>query len=302
MDIPMFDIKIGTMIPGMKADSMIPQLNPKGFETYELHFENWNCDMDYHEHSKRVLDTLDGRKISVLGHYGNTLKDERVRRGVELLIDNARLYGCDVIGVFAGGDPSKSVPDTIPEFGKVFGELTRRAEANGVRIAIEGCGGGWRGGSHNIGFCEEAWELMFDAVTSDAMGLEWEPAHAMSALVEPIPQLRRWAKKVFHIHGKDGYIAWDVIREHGIRGIVPFYWDRTPSFGQSDWSEIFTILLQNGFEGSCDIEGYHDPVHYDDAEWSSQLAALDYLKRCRGGVEDFAGPGEYRGFQGTRKR
>ena len=52
MDIPMFDIKIGTMIPGMKADSMIPQLNPKGFETYELHFENWNCDMDYHEHSK----------------------------------------------------------------------------------------------------------------------------------------------------------------------------------------------------------------------------------------------------------
>ena len=82
MDIPMFDIKIGTMIPGMKADSMIPQLNPKGFETYELHFENWNCDMDYHEHSKRVLDTLDGRKISVLGHYGNTLKDERVRRGV----------------------------------------------------------------------------------------------------------------------------------------------------------------------------------------------------------------------------
>ena len=100
----MFDIKIGTMIPGMKADSMIPQLNPKGFETYELHFENWNCDMDYHEHSKRVLDTLDGRKISVLGHYGNTLKDERVRRGVELLIDNARLYGCDVIGVFAGGD------------------------------------------------------------------------------------------------------------------------------------------------------------------------------------------------------
>ena len=150
MDIPMFDIKIGTMIPGMKADSMIPQLNPKGFETYELHFENWNCDMDYHEHSKRVLDTLDGRKISVLGHYGNTLKDERVRRGVELLIDNARLYGCDVIGVFAGGDPAKSVPDTIPEFKTVFDELTRRAEANGVRIAIEGCGGGWRGGSHNI--------------------------------------------------------------------------------------------------------------------------------------------------------
>ena len=68
----MFDIKIGTMIPGMKASSMIPQLNPKGFESYELHFENWDCDMDYSEHAKRVLDAAEGKPISVLGHYGNT--------------------------------------------------------------------------------------------------------------------------------------------------------------------------------------------------------------------------------------
>lgn len=298
----MFDIKIGTIIPGMKADRMIPQLNPKGFESYELHFENWDCDMDYAEHSKRVLDAAEGRPISALGHYGNTLKDEKLRRGVELLIDNAHLYGCDVIGVFAGGDPALSVPETIPEFKRVFGELTRRAEAAGVRLAIENCGGGWYRGSTNIGFCAEAWELMFDAVPSEALGLEWEPCHAMSALVEPIPQLRKWAKKVLHIHGKDGHIAWDVIREHGIRGIVPFFWNRTPGFGDTDWVDIFTILLQNGFEGSCDIEGYHDPVHFDDAEWSAQLTALDYLKRCRGGIELYEGPVEYRGYQGTRKK
>ena len=53
-------------------------------------------------------------------------------------------------------------------------------------------------------------------------------------------------------------------------------------------------------QGSIDIEGYHDPVHYDDMEWTSQLTSLEYLKRCRGGINLFDGPTEYRGYQGKR--
>ena len=29
----------------------------------------------------------------------------------------------------------------------------------------------------NIGFNPRAWDMMFDAVPSPALGLEWEPAH-----------------------------------------------------------------------------------------------------------------------------
>ena len=87
-----------------------------------------------------------------------------------------------------------------------------------------------------------------------------------------------------------------------ITGTSPFCWNRTPGFGDTDWVDIFTILMQHGFVGSCDIEGYHDPVFFDDLEWSAQLTSLDYLKRCRGGVEFFDGPTEYRGYQGRRKR
>lgn len=298
----MFDIRIGTIIPWKPAAAMIRQLNEKGFENYELTFENWNPEgMDFGTHAAEILEAAEGRPISALGFYGNTLIDEKFRKGLELLIDNASLYGCKTVSCFAGGDPSKKVPDTIPLFRSVFLELCERAEANGVKIALENCGGGWNGGSHNIAFCSEAWDLIFDAVKSDSLGLEWEPCHAMAALVDPIPQLRKYAKKVFHIHGKDGHIEWDVIREHGIRGIVPFFESRTPGFGDTSWSDIFTILIRSGFEGFCDIEGYHDIVHYDDMEWSSQLAALDYLKRCRGGTEYFAGPAEYRGYQGKRK-
>ena len=39
----MFDIKIGTLIPAEKTAAMIPQLNPKGFESYELDFNSWDC-------------------------------------------------------------------------------------------------------------------------------------------------------------------------------------------------------------------------------------------------------------------
>ena len=299
----MFDIKIGTLIPAEKAAAMIPQLNPKGFESYELDFNSWDIDeVDLKEHAAKIRDSLDGRTVSALGRYGNTLLDEKVRRAVEKLIDSARLYGTNIVSVFAGGNPEKSVPDTIPEFKRVFDELARRAEANGVRIAFEGCGGGWRRGSTNIAFCPKSWELMFDAVPSGALGLEWEPTHAIETLADPIIQLHHWAGKVIHVHGKDGHIAWDIIRDEGITGTSPFCWNRTPGFGDTDWVDIFTILMQHGFVGSCDIEGYHDPVFFDDLEWSAQLTSLDYLKRCRGGVEFFDGPNEYRGYQGKRKR
>ena len=55
--------------------------------------------------------------------------------------------------------------------------------------------------------------MIFDAIASDALGLEWEPCHQMVSLIDPLPQLRQWAGKVFHVHGKDATIMWDVIRD-----------------------------------------------------------------------------------------
>ena len=296
----MIDIKIGTLIPGMSAETMIPQLNAVGFESYQLRFETDVVALDFDEYARRISAVLDGRAVNY-AIYGNTLTDGDVRRGVETLIRNAPLLNCGAIGLFAGGNPDKTVPDTIPEWKAVFEPLCEMAEAYGVKLALEGCGRGWNGGSHNLAYCPEAWDLVFDAVKSPALGLEWEPCHALEALADPIPQLRRYAPKVVHLHGKDGTVAWDVIRDYGINGIHPYMWNRTPGFGDTNWSNVFTILLQAGFSGSCDIEGYHDPVHYDDMEWTSQVRSLQYLKDCRGGREYWPGPTEYRGYQGTRR-
>lgn len=298
----MFDISIGTLIPATSAVTMIPQLNQKGFECYQLNMGFRKKLLDFDEYAANLLPVLDGRKISAIGYYQNPIIDENAREALKWIIKNAHKLGCSVIGAFAGGNPEKSIPDTIPEFKQVWEPIAALAEEYNVKIGFEGCGWGWNGGSKNIAYCDEAWELMFDAVPSKALGLEWEPCHIMERLGDPIMQLHHWADRVVHLHGKDCTIEWDIIQRYGINGPKKYVYNRTPGFGDTNWSNIFTILLQAGFTGACDIEGYHDPVHYDDMEWTAQVTSLEYLKRCRGGAEYFEGPNEYRGFQGTRKK
>ena len=300
----MFDIRIGTLIPMAHAPVMIPELNKFGFEDYELNCGGCFRKHDVRDFAAQVKDVLEGRPVSVLGCYDNTLADEAVRSDIEFLIDHAALFDCKTVAVFAGSVPGEGVEGSIPTFKKVFGELCVRAEDKGVSLAIENCSMGtqWRaGGGENIGYCPDAWEKMFDAVPNECLGLEWEPCHALMQLMDPVAQLRKWVGRVKHVHGKDGTVAWDVIRERGICGGTAFGWNRTPGFGDTNWSDVCTILMQNGFKGFIDIEGYHDPVHYDDGEWSAQLRSVNYLKDCRGGREWVDGPSIYRGYQKKNK-
>jgi sugar phosphate isomerase/epimerase len=125
--------------------------------------------------------------------------------------------------------------------------------------------------------------MMFDAVPADNMGLEWEPTHQMCQLIDPMPQLRKWAPKIFHVHGKDATVLKDVIAEYGINSGKNFVWHRTPGFGDCNWTDIISILRLNNYSGTIDIEGWHDPVYRDELEITGQVHALNYLKFCRGG-------------------
>jgi sugar phosphate isomerase/epimerase len=106
----------------------------------------------------------------------------------------------------------------------------------------------------------------------------------MVYLIDPIPQIRKWAPKFFHIHGKDATIRWDVIRENGIFGKYPFVQMRSPGFGDSDWTRVISELRLAGYKGTIDIEGWHDPVYRDALEMTGQVRSLNYLKEARGGA------------------
>jgi len=287
------NIKIGTLVPGNETSAnYIKAIGQHGFESFGPTFwQTASKITDWGKYAAECLAaaTAAGAVISHVGVYGNPLEtgemDLETLKSWETLIDNAHLFKCDLVCGFAGRVRGKPVPESIPRFQEVFGELSKRAAGQGVRLAFENCdmGGNWASGDWNIAMNPDAWELMFDAVPAANLGLEWEPCHQMVKLIDPIAQLRKWAPKVFHVHGKDATICHDVIKAHGVGGAVPFAFHRTPGFGDSNWADIISILRQAGFVGYIDIEGWHDPVYKGELEMTGQVHALNYLKRCRGG-------------------
>lgn len=281
------DIRIGTLAPMDKGAGYLKQILPHGFESFSLTFWQKIGGVDIERTAREVKDTLGDRAvISSIGLFGNPLQEEEARVGLAKCIDSARLFNCDIVCGFAGAIEGKPLPESMPAFKKVWGELARRAEDQGVRIAFENCdmGGWWQAPQWNIAHAPSAWEMMFNEIPSESIGLQWEPCHQLNSLVDPLPQLRKWVKKIFHVHGKDATVAWDILREYGIRGGKRYVWHRTPGFGDTNWTDVISILRMGKFRGSIDIEGWHDPVYRDDLEMTGQVHGLNYLKNCRGGA------------------
>lgn len=287
------DIRIGTLVSaGKNTGEYIRQILPHGFESLSLTFWQTLGGMDLKRLAKDVKEAIGDRDvvISSLAMFGNPLETEKAdletRKGWEALIDHAHLFGTDIVAGFAGRLRGKPIDESIPRFKEVFGKLAKRAEDKGVRLAFENCsmGGTWQSGDWNIAHNPAAWTMMFDAVPANNVGLEWEPCHQMVCLIDPMPQLCQWVGKIFHLHGKDATIHWDVVRAKGVYGKDWFAFHRTPGFGDSNWTDIITVLRRGGFKGSIDIEGWHDPVYCDDLEMTGQVHGLQYLQRCRGGA------------------
>lgn len=286
-------IRIGTLAPGDRGAEYIKQILPHGFESFSLTFWQEACkNFDIKKFAAEVNETLAGTNavISSVGIYGNPLDPTAEKHKENLgtwnmLIDNAHLFGCDLVCGFAGRITDKPINESMKAFKAIFGPLAKRAADKGVRIAFENCdmGGDWNRGDWNIAQNPTAWEMMFNEVPAKNLGLQWEPCHQMVSLIDPIPQLRKWAPRVFHVHGKDATVAWDIVREHGVHGPHQFAWHRTPGFGDTNWTDVISILRMNGFNGSIDIEGWHDPVYRDNLEMTGQVRGLNYLKACRGG-------------------
>lgn len=301
------DIRIGTLIKGSDTSAdYIRQILPHGFESFSITFWQTLGEVELPRLAEAVCPVAEkgGAVISSLGVFGNPLEHdenaENTRQAWAEAIRNASKFGCDIVAGFTGRVRGESIHACMPRYKEVFEPLAELAAEHSVRIAFENCdmGGTWQSGDWNIAHNPAAWEMMFDILPAGNIGLEWEPCHQMVSLIDPIPQLDTWADRIFHVHGKDATICWDRIRKYGIHSSVhedialpsvdqavkPFVYHRTPGFGDSNWTDIITRLRMNGFRGSIDIEGWHDPVYQADLEMTGQVHALNYLKQCRGGA------------------
>ncbi len=283
-------ISIGSVLPNLTtAPQIAAQLSLRGsqaFDTAQLAWKNTLGGLDLAEAAAAAQSAMasGGCSVSCLGIYGNTLTEdahgEEIRTTLRSLILHARHFGTDLVCGFTGRVPGRPVPESIPRFREVFLELTDLAGEHGIRLALENCtqGGNWQHGTRNLAFCEDAWELLFQAVPAANLGLEWEPAHHLCQLVEPTAPLRRWGHRVFHIHGKDAQIQPELLARHGISGAHWWAFHRFPGLGDSNWPQLISQLHQQHYEGSIDIEGGHDPIYRGPLEEAGQLLALAHLR------------------------
>ena len=299
MSNPQHDIRIGTLVRGNRNRNPIgiPELHPAdlphGFESLQLFWWQTLDDADLPLLAEQVKEAIGNADITIptLAIFGNPLEDTEIDRqtheGWIKLIDHAHLFGATVIAGFTGRIRNRAAASKACR-------ATSRSGANspsappiaGVRIAFENCpmDGNWQTGDWNIAHNPAAWEMMFNEVPDEAIGLEWEPCHQLYYLIDPLPQLRTWIPRIYHVHGKDASVRWDVVRKHGIHGPEPFAFHRTPGFGDTNWVDVISDLRHGGYRNSIDIEGWHDPVYRGDLEMTSQVRAMNYLKECRGGA------------------
>jgi sugar phosphate isomerase/epimerase len=294
------DIRIGTMVKANAPDpaGYVRQIIGHGFESIQPYFWQTLGGKDVARLAAELREAIGAADVAIeaLGMFGNPLEgrdlDIETLRGWEVLIDNAHLFGAKIVAGFAGRVRGRPLEVSLPRYKEVWSELARRAADKGVKIAFENCAmdGNWASGDWNIAHNPDAWEMMFDATPFDNLGLEWEPCHQLVYLIEPLPQIRKWAAKIFHVHGKDASVCWDVVREHGIFGKHRFVFMRTPGFGDTNWTDVISELRLAGYKGAIDIEGWHDPVYRGDLEMTGQVYALNHLKRCRGDAKFVANP------------
>ena len=285
------DIRIGTMVDGKGADpaGYIRQILPHGFESIQISFWQTLGGAQLRDLAPRVKEACgDQAIVSSLAVFWQPARRHQNRFGNPAGVGNGhrsrrRCFGADLVAGFTGRLRGKSIPDSLPRYKEVWGPLAKRAEDNGVRIAFENCdmGGTWQTGDWNIAHGPKAWEMLFDAVPSQAIGLEWEPCHQMVSLIDPMPQLREWVKEDLSRSRQGRDRVWDVVRAHGVAGPTPFVFHRTPGFGDTNWTDIISELRRGGSPGRIDIEGWHDPVYKGELEMTGQVHALNYLKRCR---------------------
>ena len=221
-----------------------------------------DADRTTDEDVTRIQEILEqnGITVSALGFYANHLdpdpgKKKRINDYFINVIHLCNRMGVGIIATFGGRDPEKSISDNIPLFKDVFSSYVIEAESKGLKIAIENCvtmcGFPFRGS--NIAYCPQAWDLMFDAVESAALGLELDPSHLYWLGIDYTKAVYDYKEKIYHVHAKDTEIFEDQLFKIGIYG--KGWWRfRIPGLGNIDWNSFFTALYDIGYNGGVDIE------------------------------------------------
>lgn len=178
-----------------------------------------------------------------------------------------------------GYDPSVSLEENVARYEKVYSRVSKIAEDYGVKIAFEnwpGAGPFAEGG--NLTVTPEAWGLMFDAVPSKNIGLEFDPSHLLWQWIDPFAAFDEFFDRVYVLHAKDTEIFSDRLKRCGVFGSG--WWRyRLPGFAKFDWHRLFAMAHERGYEDAVIIE-HEDAVFDSERRQEGFHRCGQFLKSC----------------------
>lgn len=219
-------------------------------------------------------------KIAALIYCRNALDRDPARRqecrqALEARLDLAGELNIPVVTTFTGKIAGVSQEENDAAFIEYFGPLCEKAQSLGVAIAFENCHS-----DANMASTPEEWRRIFSLVSSPALGLCYDPSHAMRQLIDPYEPLDEFAPRILHVHAKDTELVRARMNEGGIHG--GGWWRfRLPGLGDLSWVRWLSRLRDAGYRGVLSIE-------HEDQQWvgSPEVTARalrfskTYLEAC----------------------
>ena len=205
-------------------------------------------------------------EISALGYYPNTLDPVRREQNVTHLkkvIVAAEMLGVGLVTTFIGRDQTKSVEENLKLVQSHWPAIIHFAEEHHVKIAIENCPmlfgqDQWPGGQ-NLMYSPAIWKQVFEMISSDHFGLNFDPSHFVWQQMDYVKAVRDFKDKIFHVHFKDIKLKKDKLAEYGVLAYPLSYMEpKIPGLGDVNWGDFVSELTQVGYEGyAClEIEDY----------------------------------------------
>ncbi|VAX42228.1 Inosose isomerase [hydrothermal vent metagenome] len=214
----------------------------------------------------RVNDMMESSEIAIsgLGYYPNPLTPDEAEsqlyvEHIKKVIVAARLLGVNLVNTFIGRDWTKSVDDNWSRFLEVWKPIIKFAEDQGVRIGIENCPmffseDEWPSGK-NLAHSPVIWRRMFNDISSDNFGLNYDPSHMIWQQMDYLAPMREFADKLFHVHAKDVRIDKHRLDQVGILANPPeYHTPKLPGLGDVNWGQFFSVLGDTGYKGPVCVE------------------------------------------------
>jgi sugar phosphate isomerase/epimerase len=185
-------------------------------------------------------------------NVGASLDDQaKVKKAISL----AEKLGVSSVSQFAGNDPNKTFTENIDTFKKVFTPLAQYAEAAGVRLAFENCPliDGTPPVVRNLAYSPASWDAMFNAIPSEAVGLEFDTAHFVFLGIDMERCIDDYADKIVHVHFKDCKIIEDSEYKFGRLG-NEYYHYCIPGEGDVNYERVIHKLKDIGYNGDLTLD------------------------------------------------